>query len=384
MGGDMNLFHNPVEYPQKRLFCLDLLRGIDMFYLSVVSVILPPLFSLAGVHRSISAFFVEHPWGGFSLYDLIMPLFIFMAGAAIPLSLGRRLKNGRATWDYWKHVFIRVVMLWILGMFVQGSLEKFNLHHISPYNNTLQTIAFGYLVSSGVMLLKNRYVKLAIPIALAVMYGVIVHFCGSYTKDGNITMIVELKILNAILPADNTQTANVVKYGYTWFLPSMIFPVMTLSGCFSTEILMSKLSQLKKAVGLTVFGLISLGAGWMLVFAGVPSIKQFYTVSFTLQAIGWSVLLLAVLYVLTDIFKFRRGTGLLLLFGQYALTAYICLTIFRGPFVMIWKRFTIGLYDLFPTTVGPILSAVGYSLVTVVVLVLYRFLKSRRADNRER
>jgi len=371
------LFPDPAEYPQNRLFCLDLLRGIDMFYLSVVSVVFPPVFKVVGVAGSVSAFFFEHPWGGFSLYDLIMPLFIFMAGSAIPLSLGRRLENGRATWRYWSHVLSRVVMLWILGMFVQGSLERFDLHHLSPYNNTLQTIAFGYLVAAAVMLLRNTYIKLAVPVALTLVYGLIVHFCGDYTKDGNITMIVELKILNAILPLDNTQTANVVKYGYTWFLPSIIFPVMTLAGSFSTEILMSKLSECRKSVALVLSGLSSLCAGWVLVLAGVPSIKQFYTVSFTLQAIGWCVLLLAILYVLTDILRYRRYTGLLLLFGQYALSAYVCLTICRGPFVMLWKRFAIGLYDLFPVSYGAILSAVGYSLLTIAVLVARRLLKSR-------
>ena len=33
----------------------------------------------------------RHPWGGFALWDIIMPLFIFMCGAAIPFALTRRL-----------------------------------------------------------------------------------------------------------------------------------------------------------------------------------------------------------------------------------------------------------------------------------------------------
>ena len=39
---------------------------------------------------------LEHPaWNGFHFYDLIFPLFLFIAGAATPYSVGRE-KIGRA------------------------------------------------------------------------------------------------------------------------------------------------------------------------------------------------------------------------------------------------------------------------------------------------
>ena len=48
----------------------------------------------------------EHYWGGFTAYDLIMPLFIFMCGAAIPLALPKRLDaEGRPTAAFWKPTF---------------------------------------------------------------------------------------------------------------------------------------------------------------------------------------------------------------------------------------------------------------------------------------
>ena len=79
----MKLLPDPAEYPASRLFCLDVLRGIDMLYLSVVAIILSPLLRTLGVSEPVRMFFTGHPWGGFTLYDLIMPLFIFMAGAAL-------------------------------------------------------------------------------------------------------------------------------------------------------------------------------------------------------------------------------------------------------------------------------------------------------------
>ena len=77
--------------------------------------------------------------------DIIMPLFIFMCGAAIPYALSRRLKNGQG--EFWRHVMARVVMLWVMGGCVQGNWLSFNLHSFSPFANTLQAIAIGYLAS---------------------------------------------------------------------------------------------------------------------------------------------------------------------------------------------------------------------------------------------
>ena len=84
------LFPSPADYPESRLFALDLLRGIDMFYLAVVSATVAPLCAALGLSPAWKTFLVTHPWEGFTLYDLIMPLFIFMCGAAVPFGLGRR------------------------------------------------------------------------------------------------------------------------------------------------------------------------------------------------------------------------------------------------------------------------------------------------------
>jgi predicted acyltransferase len=88
---------------ENRLFSLDMLRGIDMIYLTVISGVLSQVFRATGMEKC-HTFFCSHPWGGVTLYDLIMPLFIFMCGAAVPIALSRRLKDGKTNIDYWKHV----------------------------------------------------------------------------------------------------------------------------------------------------------------------------------------------------------------------------------------------------------------------------------------
>ena len=376
----MKLLPSPADYPEGRLFSLDLLRGLDMFYLAVVSSVLVPLFHALGADACWETFFCSHPWEGFTLYDLIMPLFIFMCGAAVPFALGRRMRDGRPAPGYWKHVWSRFALLWVLGMLAKGDLASLTFHKISPYNNTLQTIAVGYLAAAYVMTLRSWTVRIAIPVVLTVVYGLIVHFGGDYTKDGNVTQAFELKILYAILPRDNAQTANIVTHGYTWFLPSMMFPVITLAGAFSTEILRrADLGEWKRAACLAAFGAGSLAVGWVLAFAGVRMVKHIFTVSFTLQAIGWSVLLLAALFVLTDIWKLRRGTGLLLLFGQYALTAYLCESVFNGVCYAASNRLFVGFKQFVPQEFGRVVIAVGFGIVVTAVVMVRRQLALGKA-----
>ena len=366
---------SPSDYPEGRLFSLDLLRGLDMFYLAVLSTILVPLFGALKVDPAVRTFFCSHPWEGFTLYDLIMPLFIFMCGAAIPLSLGRRLADGKPGPGYWRHVWSRVALLWVLGMLAQGNLASLDIHKISFYDNTLQTIAVGYLVSAFLITIRSWKVRIGIPVALAVAYGLIVHFGGDYTRDGNITQAVELKILRAIMPADNEQVALIERQGYTWYLPSMIFPVITMAGCFATDILRkADWGAWKRAAVLGAYGALSLALGWVLALLGVRMVKHIFTVSFTFQAIGWSVLLLAALYVVTDIWKFRRGTGLLLLFGQFALTAYLCEAVFRATCFAASDRLFFGVRGFlgFDPKWAETIRAIGFGLVVIAIVAVRR------------
>ena len=77
-----------------RLFSLDALRGLDMLFLCVVQPLIMAFawawdFADETAHPLMAQ--LNHHWGVFTAYDLIMPLFIFMCGAAVLLALPRRL-----------------------------------------------------------------------------------------------------------------------------------------------------------------------------------------------------------------------------------------------------------------------------------------------------
>lgn len=304
---------------KERLYSLDVLRGLDMILLVVVG----PLIRAANqVYHFSSAFMRQfnHGWEGFTLWDIIMPLFIFMCGAAIPFALGRRLVDGRAGIAFWKHVLIRVAMLWILGMVIGGNLLTLNVAKFNPYSNTLEAIAAGYLIAVCVMLVRSKVARIAASVAFAFLYTLLLAFGGDYTEYGNFAFKTDFAILKVLLPANSQWLAN-PSY-YTWFSTSLMFAAMTLAGFHATEILRGSGGKRQKAMRLFIYGVALEAVGWG-VSPWIPVIKPIFTLSFTAQAMGWCVISLAVLYVLTDILMLRKGLGVVVLFGQCALTAYI-------------------------------------------------------------
>ena len=272
--------------------------------------------------------------------------------------------------------------MWVLGMLAQGDLATLDIHQIGFYNNTLQTIAVGYLAAALLLPVKSLRLRIAVPVALLVAYGLIVHFGGDYTKDGNISQKIDLAFWGAIMPADNKAVLTIRNGGYSWILPSMMFPVITLAGCFSTQILRSgRFTEWRKAAYLAVFGAASLAAGWALYFAGVEMVKHIFTVSFTLQAIGWSILALDALYVATDIWRFRRGMGLLILFGQFALTAYLCESVFSGAVFAVSDRLFSGVERFFSADFAPVVRGIGFAVVVVLVLLARRRMARAKAGH---
>src|SRR5258708_20442170 len=82
--------------PTQRLYSLDALRGFDMFWIAGGEEIFHILARITGnsFWQTLSDQF-EHPaWNGFHFYDLIFPLFLFIAGVATPYSVGKELEKG--------------------------------------------------------------------------------------------------------------------------------------------------------------------------------------------------------------------------------------------------------------------------------------------------
>jgi len=108
-----------------RLYSLDALRGFDMFWIMGADEIFHQLRD-----TTHSAFWTmignqfEHPdWNGFHAYDLIFPLFLFMAGVSTPFSVGRELEKGKTQGQLLWRVVKRALILVLLGLVVNNGLQ---------------------------------------------------------------------------------------------------------------------------------------------------------------------------------------------------------------------------------------------------------------------
>jgi predicted acyltransferase len=207
---------------------------------------------------------LNHPaWVGFSFWDMIMPLFIFMSGAAVPFAMKGRLDDGHARWRYWRHVLSRFAVLWILGMVAQGRLLTLDANLISPFDNTLQTIAVGYLACALVYRIPSRAVRFAVPIALAIFYTFVLAFLGDYSKDGNAAAIFENWFVPFTVPA-TSRVLELADPGYTWWATIPMFAAMGLVGMCATEILTdATLAPTRRAARLGAVGAALLALGRM-------------------------------------------------------------------------------------------------------------------------
>ncbi len=308
--------HTPVTV-KERLFALDILRGIDIFWLTVVCTAVE-LTDYRYVPQGWRHLFIHADWVGFTLHDFIMPLFIFICGAAVPF--------GRHNW---LHVVKRVALLWFLGLILQGGLltpdfvPNFNFATISFFNNTLQAIACGYLACVLVAKIPNVWVRVAIPFVLAGGYTLFLHLCGDMTRAGNAAVVYETKFLSLFYPSPNAfPVRQIAAWGYAWWLTIPMFATMGLAGYEATRILKLNLTPYRR------LGLLAAVGGGLLVLGGLlatfdPVIKRIYTASFVAFAMGVAYLMYAVMYYWGDILKWRKGTGLFLLFGKHSLLFYV-------------------------------------------------------------
>ena len=100
----------------ERILSIDAVRGFDMFWIAgpeaghwlVTSFVV----LLLGKMPEGLKYQMDHHWGGFTAWDLIMPLFLFIVGAAMPFSLGRRIDAGDGRAAIYSKALRRVALLW--------------------------------------------------------------------------------------------------------------------------------------------------------------------------------------------------------------------------------------------------------------------------------
>lgn len=309
----------------QRLMCIDALRGFDMLWIIGGAEVLMTFSKASGIGflGQIDKHF-DHSWGQFHFYDLIMPLFLFIVGVVMPLSFIKRMARGDGKRKIYYHVLKRVVLLYILGLIASGHLLTFDTSKIHLWTDTLHAIAFAYLVSSILILELRLKWQAGITAGLLLLYwGVMAlipvpsHARGLYEPDLNLAIYVD----NAVL--GHWQEGA----GWTYILSNMTFICSVMLGTFAGQILLSSKKQLRKAGLLALIGICAIVSGkiWGIWF---PIIHHLWTSSLVLFAGGLSYLLLALFYLIIDIWGFKKWAFIFTVIGMNAIAVYVATHLF--------------------------------------------------------
>ena len=364
----------------KRLESLDALRGFDLFFLVALGPLMHSLARTANVEwlNETMWVFSHVSWEGFSPWDLIMPLFLFMSGISMPFSLSR-YKSISDKRPLLRRLAKRILLLWIFGMMCQGNLLALDPNTIYLYSNTLQAIATGYLITALLFLFTSRRTQIITAVVLLLVYWTAMQFItvdgyggGNYTPQGNLAEWIDNTVLGRFRDTAQVIDGKVVVadwYHYTWILSSLNFGVTVLTGLFAGYIAKDKIEEKKKLKLYFGTGITMVIAGWLWNFQ-MPVIKTIWTSSMVLVSSGYCFLLMGLFYYWIDYKGHRSGITWLKVYGMNSIVAYMLANVVN--FRCIGESLFYGLEQYMGSYYSFLMTLWNIGAVYVIIWFMYK------------
>ncbi|WP_425400074.1 acyltransferase family protein [Aeoliella sp.] len=306
----------------ERLMSLDALRGFDMFWIIGGESIAHAAAKLTGWAGLVwLSGQLEHPeWHGFTFYDLIFPLFLFMAGVSMPYSFEKRLARGDTKAQLYRHVIIRGLVLVLLGWVYSGIL-KLDFANMR-YPSVLGRIGLAYMLAGLVFLNTDLRGRLWWIVGLLVGYWAALKFipvpgfgAGDLEPGHTLTDWIDHTLLPGRLYKGNRDPEGI--------LGTVPAVATALAGGLTGQFLKhSQGSGYFKAGMMALMGVVCLGLGWLWDF-NFPINKNLWSSSFVLWCAGWSLIFLAAFYLVIDVWKFRRWAFFFVVIGSNSILIYM-------------------------------------------------------------
>jgi predicted acyltransferase len=355
----------------ERLMSVDVLRGFDMFWIIGADSLAYALNRMAPTPvASFFAFQLEHAsWQGFHFYDLIFPLFIFVAGVSLVFSLSKKREHGRAATLI--RIARRSVLLFLLGIFYSGGLT--NPWPDVRLMGVLNRIALAYFFAAILFTFLKPKILAAVSAGLLAGYWALLTFVpirdiqltpsslARHAELENDFQTAQLfKSIDIFSPPKDPAVWNAAerifygvdrwvagKYeeGYNLadhldfqYLPGRKYNIFfdpegllstlpsiatCLFGVFAGLLLKSRShSNQRKVLYLISFGILALILGWIW-HLQIPVVKRIWTPSYALVAGGYSAILLGVFYLIVDVWQARRWCKLFVWIGMNSIAVYL-------------------------------------------------------------
>ena len=325
--------------PGQRLYSLDALRGFDMFWIMGAEEIVSSL-----AKATDSPFWngfanqLTHPaWNGFHMYDLIFPMFLFMAGVATPYSVGRELEKGNSKQEVLWRVVKRGLILVVLGVFHNNGL------HLRPFSDirfgsVLGRIGLAYMFANIIFIYSKRTTQIIWFWVILIGYWLLLKLNsapgfprGDLTMEGNFASYIDRLLLPGRLYLGIHDPEGIAST-----IPAIATGLLgILTGTFIKH---GKVSGSQKSLYMAITGVVSiiLAQIWNLNF---PINKNLWSSSFVLQVGGLSLLFLSLFYYIIDVLGYKKWAFFFKVIGMNSILIYL-----SGHFID-WKYATEGIFQ---------------------------------------
>ena len=306
-----------------RLLSLDVLRGFDMSFIMGGEVVLICLASLFPNMKFLGEQMGHSQWDGFTFYDLIFPLFLFLAGISFPFSMAKQVSVGKSRSVISLKVLKRGMLLVLLGVVYNGLLQ-FDFVTLR-YASVLGRIGLAWMFASLLYVWLKRKWLIMLSAAILLGYWALLAFAvapdapdgaSSFSMDGSFVGYVDRSLLPGVLHNGVHDPEGLIST-----LPAI---VTALLGIFTGEFVRSKrvTGGYKKVAMMSVAAVVLLAAGyaWNII---LPINKNLWSSSFVCCAGGWSLLLFALFYLVVDVVGWSRWAFPLRVIGMNSITIYL-------------------------------------------------------------
>lgn len=368
-----------------RLVSLDVLRGFVMFWIMSGEHIIHALAKAAPIPVFIwmSSQLHHAEWNGITFYDMIFPVFLFVAGVSIPYSFEKKMSlagvktpnelPSKEKQRIYLSMLRRTCILLILGFVVNGLL-RFDGFDQTRFASVLGRIGLAWFFAGLIYLnfnLKQQLIWFATILTgyyLAMKLIPVPNFgAGVLTKAGSLEAYIDRLFLPGRLHSKVYDPEG---------LFSTIPAIATaLLGIFLGTFLRAKnhFSSGKKLTVLVLSALVLIGIGilWDYDF---PINKHLWTSSFVCFVGGFSILFFTFFYLIIDLLGFQNWAFPLLLIGSNSILIYMAaegLVDFKHTAEYVFG----GIIKFLPLIWQPVFTTLS---VTMVQLMLLYFLYKKK------
>ena len=355
--------------PSDRLKSLDALRGFDMFWIMGAEEVFILLGALTGwpVLEWWAGQMTHVEWHGFQAYDMIFPLFLFIAGVSFPFSVSKRLAVKGGKQALYRHIFKRGLILVLLGLIYNNGII-FNIEAMR-FPSVLGRIGLAWMFAALIfMKTKNWKSRMVWFWGLLIFYWLLFLIFKApdfgdpdrYSMQGNISSYIDRTLLPGRLCC--------YEFGDNeGILPTIAAVSTGLLGMLVGELLKNTYKPMKKVLYMAIGGviLIIIGQIWNLVF---PINKNLWSSSFVCYVGGISIILMTIFYLIIDVWKYQKWAVFFVVIGMNPITIYLANRIIG--FGRATDFLFGGIAELLPEAWSPLIIAIGYVIVGWLFLYL--------------